>query len=99
MGYQVNFNGAVTPELGQLLHAVQRQLNFHGLHVQGGSSTDTGSGASTATGCAPGDKECSNSNHGGHEPSVVVVAVVALVVGIAIGYVIGKRSGSVPTQT
>jgi hypothetical protein len=97
MGYQINFNGALTPELAQLLHSVQSQLNLHGLRVQGGG--DTSSGASTGSNCPPGDKECSDSNHGGHEPSVVVVAVVALVVGIVIGYVIGKRSGSVTTTT
>jgi hypothetical protein len=97
MGYQINFNGAVTPELGQLLHAVQRQLNWHVIHAEG--ATDTASAASTVPTCDPSDKDCASTTHGGHEPSVVVVAVVALIVGIAIGYVLGKRSGSPQVNT
>ena len=101
MGYQNNFNGALTPELARLLHSAPRQLNWHGIHVE--AATDTASAASTVSNCGPGGKDCANSNHGPHASYefivVVVIAVVALVVGITIGYALGKRSGSAATKT
>jgi hypothetical protein len=93
MGYQINFDGAVTAELGQLLHVVQRQLNGYGIHAQ--TPTDTAStvqAASTVENCDL-TKTCPET-HPGHGPLVVIVAIVALAVGVVIGYFLGKRSGS-----
>ena len=90
MGYQINFSGAVTPELGQLLHAVEHQLNWRGIHVQGGDTASAASAASS-TG-APGGEQ--SDTHNTHDPNVVVVGGIALVVGFVVGYVVGKSSAS-----
>ena len=95
MGYQINFSGAVTPELGQLLHAVEGQLNWRGIHAQSGDTASSASAASS-TG-APGGE--SADTHSGHEPSVAVVGTVALVVGLAVGYLVGKSSASSSSKT
>jgi hypothetical protein len=87
MGYQINFNGAVTPELGQLLHAVEKQLNWHGIHAQGGDMASSASSTGAPGGVNP-------DTHGLHDPNVVVVGGVALVVGFVVGYVVGKSSAS-----
>lgn len=90
MGYQIDFNGAVTPELGQLLHSVQRQLHLNGMRVQVGAA-DTASGASTSEDCIL-TKTCPDT-HPGHGPDIVI-AIVAFVIGIVVGYFIGKRSAT-----
>jgi hypothetical protein len=92
MGYQISFEGAATAEVAQLLHAVQSQLKGHGIHAQ--TPTDTAStvqAASTVENCDL-TKTCPDT-HVGHGPEVVI-AIVALVIGIFIGYYFGKRSVS-----
>jgi hypothetical protein len=93
MGYQINFDGAVTAELGQLLHVVQRQLSGHGIHAQ--TSTDTTASTVQAASAVENchlTKTCPDT-HGGHGIDVIIV-IAALVIGIGIGYYFGKRSAS-----
>ena len=89
MSYQIVFDGTASAELTHLLHAVQRQLNGHGIQMLGqmDAKAETVSAASAVQPCT---KEPCPTTIVGHGPYIVV----GLVVGLAVGYVLGKRSAS-----
>lgn len=77
MQYTVGFNGAASAELGQLLHAVEGQLNHRGFQMLAAEDTpgpaEAGSpaGGKVPPGNGNGDcyctgKDCEDTTHGGH---------------------------------
>jgi hypothetical protein len=90
MSYQIVFDGTASAELTHLLHAVQRQLNGHGIQMLGqmDAKAETVSAASAVQPCT---KEPCPTTIVGHDPYLVVAGVV---VGLAVGYALGKRSAS-----
>jgi hypothetical protein len=75
MQYTIGFDGAVSAELGQLLHAVEGQLNHRGFQMLAqdsqGASEASPNGVQVPPGngkCDPPSPECQASGHGGHSP-------------------------------
>ncbi|MGO8856482.1 MAG: hypothetical protein ACLQO1_12325 [Steroidobacteraceae bacterium] len=94
MSYRISFDGPASADLQQVLHALERQLHWHDIHAQTPADTAASVAAASAVRPCPKGEVCPDNTHGGHEPAVVVIAIVALVVGMVIGYIIGKGSRS-----
>jgi hypothetical protein len=96
MSYQIVFGGAASTELGQMLHAVERQLNWQGAHVRGLTSVQAQEGvpASTAVGesTRPSlDRGCYDHPRCGHDVVIIVVVAIVVIVAAAVGFGLGTR--------
>jgi hypothetical protein len=89
VSYKIGFDGVVTAELEKLLQSVEKQVNGFGIHAQasdlGASTVASGSAPSPCSNGHP----CPDSPKGGH---YIVVALIAVVVGAAAGYMAGKKA-------
>jgi uncharacterized protein YqhQ len=97
MSYQIGFHGAASAELSQMLHAVERQLNWHGAHVRALTNVQAQEAAtppSTATGestrpCR--DHGCDDHPRCGHDVVIIVVVAIVVIVSAGVGFGLGVR--------
>ncbi len=80
MSYQISFDGRASADLQQMLHALERQLNWHGIHAEAPGDTAASAGASVVKLCD--GKPCPTTIIG-HGPLYVIVG---LVVGFIVGF-------------
>jgi hypothetical protein len=85
MSYQLTFDGAASAELTNLLRAVERQLNWHGMHMQVETEVATQSGTITI----PPKGPCPNTGSPGHNPNVVA-DILIFGIGLVVGAVLTK---------
>jgi hypothetical protein len=95
MTYRIGFDGVASAELTHVLRAVQNGLNGSGAHLlmHVRAEEETASAASSI--CTKDEKLCEHGKVPVEPPNIVVVAlilVVTLLVGVAIGYRLGKLS-------
>jgi hypothetical protein len=104
MTYRIGFDGAASAELTHLLRAVQNGLNGSGAnlltHVR--AEEAAASAPSTTKPCEKYTKDCANGKGPIEPPNFAVIAlivVISLLVGLAIGYRLGKQSVASSTRT
>src|SRR5579863_760477 len=100
MSYQLTFDGAASAELTELLRAVERQLNWHGLHLQLQAEEKTpdtnntlqkefSSAAQSGTTTIPPKGPCPNTGSPGHNPNVAA-DILIFSTGLVVGAVLSK---------
>jgi hypothetical protein len=105
MSYRIGFDGVASAELTHVLRAVQNGLNGYGAgllsHAEGQVGNDLA--ASTTVPCNKLTKECQDTKGPTEPPNVIVVTalivVVTLLIGLGIGYRLGKLSAASVTKT
>ena len=100
MSYRLDFSGVASPELSQLMRAVEGRLNWHAVNWQGvqaqAGDTERASARPINPPCKPGEACADNPPE--NPPSIIVDLIatfaIGLVAGVLIGYLLAKRTST-----
>ena len=98
MIYRIGFDGVASAEITHMLRAVQNALNGSGANLLMRVRAEEAASVASAP-CVKYTKECENGKAPTEPPNIVVlvlIVVVSLTVGFAVGYRFGKKAATTP---
>ena len=98
MSYQMTFLSAASAEPTHLLQAVERHLNGAGIYLQAQTFCERWPVICWLTGIGPHESPVALTFERGFHTGLIVGAIVALVVGSGVGYLLSIRSKRATNQ-